>query len=69
MAGSLLAAAGCTATRQSGQGAAGYYQEQHRPQYHFTPPSGLMNDPNGLVYYKGEYHRFYQHNPASTVWG
>ncbi|GAB5553235.1 MAG: glycoside hydrolase family 32 protein [Saprospiraceae bacterium] len=46
-----------------------YYQEQHRPQFHFSPPTMWMNDPNGMVYYEGEYHLFYQHYPDSNVWG
>lgn len=45
------------------------YNETHRPQFHFSPPAHWMNDPNGMVYYKGEYHLFYQHYPDSTVWG
>jgi fructan beta-fructosidase len=47
----------------------GYYQEQYRPQYHFSPEAHWMNDPNGLVYFDGEYHLFYQYYPDSSVWG
>lgn len=40
-----------------------------RPHFHFTPDSNWMNDPNGLSYYKGEFHLFYQHNPKNCYWG
>lgn len=43
--------------------------EQFRPEYHFTPAKGWMNDPNGLIYIDGGYHLFFQHYPDSTVWG
>ena len=44
------------------------YKEKYRPQYHFTTRRGWINDPNGLVYYKGKYHLFYQHNPFEREW-
>ena len=46
-----------------------YYNERYRPQYHFSPEFGWMNDPNGLVYYDGEYHLFYQFYPHGIVHG
>ena len=46
-----------------------HYHEPQRPQFHFSPPQMWMNDPNGMVYYKGEYHLFYQHYPEDKVWG
>ncbi len=48
---------------------ADYYTETFRPQFHFTPAKNWMNDPNGLVYYAGEYHLFYQYNPFGNTWG
>lgn len=44
------------------------YREQRRPQYHFSARRGWINDPNGLIFYEGEYHLFFQHNPFEREW-
>lgn len=40
-----------------------------RLKYHFEPEKGWINDPNGLVYFNGMYHAFFQHNPHAPKWG
>jgi len=42
---------------------------RYRQQYHFMASTGWINDPNGLIYWRGQYHLFYQYNPYEAVWG
>ena len=44
------------------------YYEKLRPKIHYTVSNGWNNDPNGMVYYDGVYHMFYQFNPAGNTW-
>ena len=45
------------------------YKEKYRPRFHFSPAKNWANDPNGLVYFDGEYHLFYQYNPFGSRQG
>lgn len=45
------------------------YNQPYRPQFHFFPRIHWTNDPNGLVYFEGEYHLFFQYNPFGDEWG
>ena len=58
-----------SSARGADKAAAEFYDEKYRPQFHFTPKTNWTNDPNGLVFYKGEYHLFFQHNPFGINWG
>ena len=43
--------------------------DPRRPQFHLLPAKNWMNDPNGPIYWKGEYHMFFQYNPHAAIWG
>ena len=69
---SLIGWTACTQPAQQGAEAetvAAKYQEPYRPQIHFSPEAHWINDPNGMVYYEGEYHLFYQYYPEASHWG
>ena len=61
--GALLFAADATALEQK------LAADPRRPQFHLLPAKNWMNDPNGPIYYNGQYHMFFQYNPHAAVWG
>jgi len=72
----VLAATGATEEgfkliRQSDEvpGSGEFYTEELRPQLRLSQKVGWSNDPNGLVYYDGEWHVYFQHNPVGWNWG
>ena len=42
--------------------------QEEKPAFHVSAPVGWINDPNGLIYYKGKYHFFFQYNPYYGFW-
>ena len=66
---SLLAALVLAAASTARAAEPAPYDEPFRPQYHFSPAKNWMNDPNGCVFFDGEWHLFYQYNPEGNTWG
>jgi len=66
--GSTAAAAGSSGGPEADPYPGVGYNQKYRPQFHFTSKRNWINDPNGMVYYDGVYHLFFQHNPGGLHW-
>jgi len=66
----LLASSGVSSVKAQTKSVANVTEaELYRPNFHFTPKKGWMNDPNGMFYADGYYHLYFQHYPEKNVWG
>ena len=66
----LAASAAVAATRLApAQARSPLADDPRRPQFHLLPARNWMNDPNGPIYWQGQYHMFFQYNPHAAVWG
>jgi beta-fructofuranosidase len=45
------------------------HEKELRPTYHYAAPENWLNDPNGIIYWNGYYHLFYQYHPYAATWG
>ncbi|MFN7994922.1 MAG: glycoside hydrolase family 32 protein [Bryobacteraceae bacterium] len=65
----FLALAGAAPVAVAGVPPSKLASDPQRPQYHLMPAANWMNDPNGPIYWQGQYHMFYQYNPNGAFWG
>jgi beta-fructofuranosidase len=68
-AGSLISPLSCFARAHSTSSSSRLANDPLRPQFHLLPAKNWMNDPNGPIFWNGQYHMFYQYNPNGAFWG
>jgi beta-fructofuranosidase len=64
-----LADAGITPMDQAKPATPALASDPMRPQFHLLPAKNWMNDPNGPIFFNGNYHMFFQYNPLAATWG